>query len=49
MIAEALGRNQKTIDRLVANLRNQGLLVVEHVWADNGSRLANTYRLPRSK
>lgn len=49
MIAEALGRNQKTIDRLVANLRNQGLLVVEHAWADNGSQLANTYRLPRSK
>ena len=49
MIAEALGRNQKTIDRLITNLRNQGLLVVEHSWGENGGQLANTYRLARNK
>lgn len=48
-IAEALGRNQKTIDRLVANLRHEGLLVVEHAWGENGGQLANTYRLARHR
>lgn len=49
MIAEALGRNKKTIDRLVANLKNEGLLVVEHTWSESGGQLANSYRLPRKR
>lgn len=43
-IAAALGRSQKTIDRLISELRAQGLLVSEPVYADNGGQLANTYR-----
>ncbi|OUO33967.1 Rrf2 family transcriptional regulator [Olsenella sp. An293] len=46
-IAEALGRNVKTVDRLIARLRDEGLLVVDQRWAENGGQLANTYRLPR--
>lgn len=44
-IAEALGRNRKTIDRLVSNLRADGLLISEPSWGENGRQLANTYRL----
>lgn len=48
-IARELGRNQKTIDRLIAGLSKDGLLVVEHAWGKNGAQLANTYRLPRAR
>lgn len=48
-IAEVLGRNQKTIDRLVAHLREEGLLVSTPVWDKNGAQLANTYRLARNR
>lgn len=48
-IAESLGRNVKTIDRLVSALRTDGLLVVEPRWAENGGQLANCYRLARAK
>ena len=48
-IASELGRNQKTIDRLVSALRADGLLVVETRWAESGGQLANSYRLVRSK
>lgn len=48
-IAEALGRNVKTVDRLVSALRSDGLLVVEPRWAETGGQLANTYRLARAK
>lgn len=48
MIAEALGCNQKTIDRLVAHLRKEGYLVVEHTWAADGGQGANAYRLGRA-
>lgn len=48
-IAEALGRNRKTIDRLVSHLRSEGLLVVEPVWGKDGAQLANVYRLARVK
>ncbi len=44
-IATALGRNQKTIDRLVSALRADGLLLVSPQWAENGGQLANCYRL----
>lgn len=48
MIAKELGRNQKTIDRLVAHLRKEGYLVVEQTWAADGGQAANAYRLGRA-
>ena len=48
-IDEALGRNVKTVDRLVSALRSDGLLVVEPRWAETGGQLANAYRLGRAK
>ena len=48
-IAEALGRNRKTIDLLIARLRTDGLIVSEPTWADNGGQLANVYRLGRER
>lgn len=47
-IATALGRNRKTVDRLVSRLRAEGLLVSEPAWSENGAQLANSYRLARS-
>lgn len=46
-IADALGRNRKTVDRLVSRLRAEGLLVSEPAWGENGAQLANSYRLAR--
>lgn len=46
-MAEALGRSQKTIDRLVSQLRAEGLLVSQPRWGENGSQLSNVYRLGR--
>lgn len=46
-IARALGRHQKTIDRLISDLRAQGLVVSEPVWGPDGAQLANSYRLGR--
>ncbi len=48
LIAERLGRNQKTVDRLIARLRKEGYLEVEPVWGENGGQLANSYRLRRA-
>ena len=48
-IAEELGRNQKTIDRLITHLREERLLVVKPTWSKSGGQLANTYRLARNK
>lgn len=47
-LAQVLGRNQKTIDRLVAHLRKEGYLVVERIWAADGGQGANVYRLGRA-
>lgn len=44
-IAVALGRNEKTIDRLIARMRHEGILEAEPQWADNGGQLANTYHV----
>lgn len=44
-IAQELGRNKKTVDRLVARLRSDGLLESEPVWDENGGQRANVYRL----
>lgn len=48
-IAEALGRNQKTIDRLVSHLRAEGLVEATPVWDERGAQLANAYRLVRAR
>lgn len=44
-IAVALGRNEKTIDRLIARMRHEGILEAEPQWAENGGQLANTYHV----
>lgn len=46
-IAVALGRNEKTVDRLLSRLRRNGLVVSEPVHAANGAQLANLYRLTK--
>ena len=43
-IAKVLGRNVKTIDRLVSGMRADGVLTVEYRWSENGGQLANVYR-----
>ena len=48
-IAEALGRNRKTIDLLITRLRADGLIVSEPTWSATGAQLANTYRLGRER
>lgn len=48
-IAQALGRNRKTIDLLITHLRSEGLLVSEPTWAETGGQLANAYRLGRER
>ena len=47
-IADALGRNVKTVDRLVSKMKGEGLLLVEPRWGDNGGQVANSYRLART-
>ena len=44
-LAASLGRNKKTVDRLVSKLKADGMLVVDYVWGENGGQLANVYRL----
>lgn len=40
-----LGRNVKTVDRLLADLRNRGLVKVVSRFDEHGGQLANTYRI----
>ncbi len=44
-IAVELGRCEKTIDRLVAKLRDNGWIAVDEHWNENGAQLPNTYRV----
>lgn len=44
-IAVALGRNEKTVDRLIARMRREGIIEAEPQWAENGGQLANTYHV----
>lgn len=44
-IAAALGRNEKTVARLLSHMRKMGILTSETIYADNGAQLANAYRL----
>lgn len=46
-IAAALGRNEKTVDRLLSRMRRNGLVISEAVHAANGAQLANLYRLTK--
>lgn len=48
-MAQAVGCSQKTIDRLVARLREEGLLVSTYAWGASGAQLANSYRLARNQ
>lgn len=50
-IAAVLGRNEKTVSRLVSRLRQYGILEIEPSYAANGAQLANAYRIanPMSK
>ena len=44
-MAAMLGRNEKTVSRLVSHLRRLGLLACEAVHAESGAQMANAYRL----
>lgn len=44
-IAAALGRNEKTVSRLISKLRQYKILIAEPSFAENGAQLANVYRL----
>lgn len=44
-IAAALGRNEKTVSRLISQLRQYQILESEPAFAENGAQLANSYRL----
>lgn len=44
-LAAMLGRNKKTVDRLVSKLKADGMLAVDYVWDENGGQCANVYRL----
>lgn len=42
-IAAVLGRNEKTVDRLLSRMRREGIVRSTPVYADNGAQLANVY------
>ena len=42
-MAAVLGRNEKTIDRLLSRMRREGIVVSTPVHAENGAQLANVY------
>ncbi|WP_455139882.1 MarR family transcriptional regulator [Thermophilibacter sp.] len=46
-IAAAIGRNEKTVDRLLSRMRRDGLVTSQAVHSDNGAQLANVYRLTK--
>ena len=46
-LAEMLGRNVKTVDRCVADLRRRGLVEVEMRFDGTGAQVASTYRVTR--
>lgn len=46
-IAAGVGRCEKTVDRLMSKLRENGYIVAEERWNPNGAQLANSYRLVR--
>ena len=44
-IAAALGRNEKTVSRLISRLRQYQILETEPSFAPSGAQLANVYRI----
>lgn len=44
-IAADIGRCEKTVDRLMAKLREEGYVEVEQRWDKTGAQLANSYVL----
>ncbi|MBM6775233.1 helix-turn-helix domain-containing protein [Olsenella profusa] len=46
-IAAAIGRNEKTVDRLLSRLRHHELVTSEAAYAESGAQLPNIYRLTK--
>lgn len=46
-IAAAIGRNEKTVSRLLSRMRREDLVVSQAVHAESGAQLANVYRLTK--
>ncbi|HBO61611.1 MAG TPA: hypothetical protein DD645_02830 [Olsenella sp.] len=46
-IAAAIGRNEKTVDRLLSKMRRNQIVISEAVHSENGAQLANVYRLTK--
>lgn len=44
-LAQEVGCSVKTVDRAVAHLRHEGVVVAEARFAESGAQLANVYRL----
>lgn len=44
-IAAALGKNEKTVDRLLSRMRRNQIVDSQAVHAANGAQLANVYRV----
>ena len=44
-MAAVLGRNEKTVARLLSHLRRLGLVTSEEVRSASGAQMANAYRL----
>jgi DNA-binding transcriptional regulator LsrR (DeoR family) len=42
-IAEGVGCAEKTVDRLVKRMREEGMIEVSFNWSPTGAQLANTY------
>ncbi|MBM6676276.1 winged helix-turn-helix domain-containing protein [Olsenella uli] len=46
-IAAAIGRNEKTVNRLLSRMRRDQLVISQAVHSENGAQLANVYRLTK--
>lgn len=44
-LAQEVGCSVKTVDRAIAHLRHEGVVVAEARFAESGAQLANVYRL----
>lgn len=44
-MAEILGRNEKTVDRLLSRLRREGIVESRPAFEGNGAQRANSYRV----
>lgn len=46
-ISEQVHCDMKTVDRAIARLRKEGMIVVEERYGENGGQLPNVYRVAR--